>query len=81
MAKKTRREYEALSRAKASASRGARLREIDRIIAERRMRVEPFGAHGAKRIVGDGIDLLVAPGHWNAVSLADLEPARPRAPQ
>lgn len=74
MAGMTREEYEAVARVKSREARGARVREIDRLIVERGLRVEPLGSHGAKRIVGDGVDLLV--GDWRALSPADLEPVR-----
>lgn len=67
------REHERTSSMKARAAREHRRVEIERLIASRGLRVEPFGESGAVRVLGTGVDLLVR--DWAAVGPADLRPA------
>lgn len=54
------------------AQRERRRRQVERIIAERGLRVEPFGEHGARRIFGPGVDVLI--GDFRSLGPLDLEP-------
>jgi hypothetical protein len=45
---------------------------VDQRIAERGLRVTPFGKHGAYRIVGEGTDILL--NDWRALTVGDLDP-------
>jgi hypothetical protein len=55
---------------RASAERDRR--RVEQLIAG--LRVTDFGSHGARRIYGPGVDVLVAPG--TALGLIDLTPFR-----
>lgn len=55
--------------------------QIEAMIAERGLRIEPFGAAGAVRIFGPKVDLLVAPEHIGRLSRLDLVSAEDRALQ
>lgn len=48
--------------------------EVDRVISERGLRVEPFGTRGATRVVGPGVDVLLR--DWSTLTTADLQPVR-----